>query len=94
MFFNSIFNILTSLSSHTALLESCDWEEDELNLLLNQCSEIINSMNPAQFSSYENFEESFCSRVESFTTEAQRDIIKTLLVREFKNILEVSQYEN
>lgn len=95
MLFNSIFNILTSLSSHTALLESCNWSEDELNLLLNQCSEIINSMRPDQFNSYNDFEEEFCNRVENFTTEDQRVILKDFLLREFRSVTEKGEmYEN
>jgi hypothetical protein len=92
--FSSIFTMLEGLSSHTALLESCDWSEEKLNLLLNQFSEIINSMSHDQFNSYDDFEKSFYEKVESFTTEDQRDIMKNLLKREFSKILEGEHHEH
>ena len=92
--FSSIFTMLAGLSSHTALLESCDWSEEKLNLLLNQFSEIINSMSHDQLSSYDDFEKSFYEKVESFTTEDQRDIMKNLLKREFSKILEGEHNEH
>ena len=48
-------NGLKNLSCHTALLEACDWDEDEANLVCDYVADFLNKLSLSNDPTWEEF---------------------------------------
>ena len=86
MFRQIISHELANLSSHTALLEACGWNEEELNSVLDYVSDFLTGLKPRKDATWIDLKVGIYSHLNSVYGKDISDIIINALESTAKEI--------